>query len=586
MNSFRGKWSKAGLPMLLDRRARSRIFPVLMAGGLCLYLSACSASYYRKSADKETYGILSEDAAQVPNVDSDFSIVPRARIVLKELAKSNQRTDFLGVEGARAEKGADVLALADALELAIKHNRSYLTRKESIYLQALELTLARWEFAPIFSTTGAATRGRDFTESNSSALAGDVQRGLDSVIARNSFNGQGNAGVAMLQRTGARLAVDFTTDFLKVLGGDRSIGNSRLGVTLAQPLLKGGGYLATTENLTQAERELLYTLRDFSNFRREFIVGIVSDYYNVLFARDQVLNNWMGYQGFIKSVEREKALAEEDRRTQTELGLLQQALLRNEGSWVNSLRDYQQQLDQFKITLGLPVESIVVLDVDELTKLSLEVPEFTRSQAVNVAIASRPDLITANDRRIDADRKIKVAKVGLRPGLDVVGGYDINSPAGVDGTPKLDFSRNNWNAGLEFDLPFNRKEERNAYRAAFVALEQSKRNLELAYDEIRLQIYDDWRALDQAQRNYGISELGVKLAERRLEEQELLSDLGQGEARDLIDAQQDLTNSLNQRTSAIVEHTLARLGLWQDMGILFINKDGSWVKKLKAEANE
>ena len=585
MNNSRGEWSKIGLSMLPDLREKFLRFPAMMALILCLTLSACTASRYRKLADKETYGILSEDAAQVPNVDSDFSIEPQTRIILKDLAKSNQRTDFLGKEGARAEKGAEVLKLADALELAIKHNRNYLTRKETIYLQALELTLIRWEFSPIFFANGEASRGRDFQGGGSTVLAGDVQRGVDSVIARNSFSSQGNAGVEMLQRTGARLAVDFTADFLKIIGGDRSINNSRLGVTLAQPLLKGGGYLATTENLTQAERELLYTLRDFANFRREFIVGIVDNYYSILNARNRVLNNWIGYQAFVKSVIREKALAEENLRTLTELGLLQQASLRNEGNWVDALRDYQQQLDEFKITLGLPVESRVVLDVNELKALALESPKLTRDQAVNLAIASRPDLITANDRRIDANRKIKVAKVDLRPGLDVVGGYEISSPSGA-GAPKLDLSRNNWNAGLEVDLPFNRKAERNNYRAAIVSLEQSKRNLELAYDEVRLEIYDDWRSLDQAQRNFGISELGVNLAERRLEEQELLAELGKGQARDLVDAQQDLTNSLNQRTSAIVDHTLARLGLWQDMGILYINKDGSWEKKLKAEANE
>ncbi len=101
-----------------------------------------------------------------------------------------------------------------------------------------------------------------------------------------------------------------------------------------------------------------------------------------------------------------------------------------------------------------------------------------------------------------------------------------------------------------------------------------------------MQIFDDWRSLNQAQQNFKISELGVKLAERRVEQQVLLAELGQGKARDQVDAQQDLTNSLNQRTSAIVDHTLARIGLWQDMGILFINKDGSWEKKLEAEANE
>lgn len=570
--------------LLFEIKDHCRYFSRLLTLGLCLLSCACGAKYYRKSADKEAYRILSQDASQVANVGADFTIVQSPRIILKELAKSHQQTDFLGASGAKAEKGADVLQLSDSLELAIKHNRAYQTRKETIYLQALDLTLARWDFAPIFSANGSATRAREITGSTAQ-VASNVQRGVDAVVANNSFTRSGNAGVEMLQRTGARIAVDFTSDFLKILGGDRSINNSKLAVTLTQPLLKGGGYAVTMENLTQAERELLYTLRDFANFRREFIVGVVSDYYDILRARETVRNNWVGYQGFLKSVEREKALAEEDRQTLTQLGLLQQAALRIEVNWVNSLRDYQQQLDEFKITLGLPVDSRVVMDVDELTKLELEAPKLTREQAVHLAISARPDLITANDRRIDAARKIKVAKVGLRPGLDITGGYDIRSPS-VDGAPTLDFDRNNWNAALELDLPFNRKAERNTYRAAIVAFEQSKRNLDLAYDQLRLQIYNDWRTLGRAQKDFEISLLGVNIAQRRLDEQELLAELGKGAARDLVEAQQDLTNSQNQRISAIVEHTLARLGLWQDMGILYINKDGSWVKKLKAEANE
>ncbi len=587
MNKLWGEWSEIRLPMLLDFEQQFRRMLLLIAMGSGLMLSACTASQYRKFADKEATRILATKAGQVPNVDSVFSIEPLPRIVLNDLAKSNQRSDFLGKNGAEAEKGAEVLELADALELAIKHNRTYLTSKETIYLEALALTLARWDFAPIFSGGGGATRGRDFSGApgTTAQAATSAQRGVDAVIARNTFTRRGNAGVTMLQRTGARIAVDFTTDFLKIIGGDRSINNSRLAVTLTQPLLKGGGYLAVMENLTQAERDLLYSLRDFANFRREFIVGIVSDYYNILRARDRVRNNWVGYQGFVKSVERETALAEEDRRTMTQLGLLQQASLRNEVTWVNALQAYQQLMDEFKITLGLPVESKVVLDMNELRKLDIELPKMTRMQAVYVAIASRPDLINANDRRVDADRKIKVAAIDLRAGLDVSGGFDVNSPS-VDGTPKLDFNRSNWNAALELDLPFDRKEERNNYRAAIIALEQSKRNLELAYDQVKLAIFNDWRSLDQAQQNFEISELGVKLAERRLEEQELLAELGQGAARDQVEAQQDLTNSQNQRTSAIVDHTLARLGLWQDMGILFINKDGSWVTKLEAEANE
>ncbi|MCB1087341.1 MAG: TolC family protein, partial [Verrucomicrobiae bacterium] len=356
----------------------------------------------------------------------------------------------------------------------------------------------------------------------------------------------------------------------------------KLAVTLTQPLLKGGGFRTTMENLTQADRELLYSLRDFANFRREFVVDIVSRYYGVLQARDAVKNNWAAYKGFVKNIEREEALGEEGRRTQTELGQLRQALLQSESQWVNSIRDYQNQLDELKIELGLPVEEKIVLLENELTMLQIEDPGIKKDEAVELALTSRPDLETARDRVADAERKIKVAKVDLQAGLDAVATYDaISDPDDI--TPNLNFERRAWTAGVQVDLPIDRKAERNFYRSTLIALEQSKRQETLSYDQVRLQVYDDWRSLEQAKRNFEINELGVQLAERRLEEQELLSDLGRGEARDLVDAQRDLVNSQNQRTQTLVEHTLARLRLWQDMGILYINQDGSWVKKLEEE---
>ena len=61
---------------------------------------------------------------------------------MDKLAKSTQASDFLG-EAADKEKGARVLPIDEALSMAIHHNRTYLTQKEMIYLQALNLTLIR-----------------------------------------------------------------------------------------------------------------------------------------------------------------------------------------------------------------------------------------------------------------------------------------------------------------------------------------------------------------------------------------------------------------------------------------------------------
>ena len=82
--------------------------------------------------------------------------------------------------------------------------------------------------------------------------------------------------------------------------------------------------------------------------------------------------------------------------------------------------------------------------------------------------------------------------------------------------------------------------------------------------------------MDQAKRSYEISEIAVKLAERRVEEQNLLAELGRAKAQDQVDAQNDLISQKNQLTQALVTHTIARLQFWNNMGILYIKDNGKW----------
>ncbi|MCC6880794.1 MAG: TolC family protein [Verrucomicrobiales bacterium] len=609
--------------------------------GLCLLISGCTPGIYHTFADRETRILLGSKAARVSNIEGDLSIETPAPADLEQLKRRMYDVEFFGKQNG-AEKGARIVTLDDSLELAIRLNREYRDRKEQLYLQALDLTLIRHEFTPILhatsevavqsdtrtgaeilpvkavktpppaatkaaadstaSSTGSDTSTGSATASSSATTTSTVskpvtatktattdvaavQKTINGIVVTNTQTRNSSLGFTMLQRTGARLAVDVTEDFLGFITGTRNVSNSALAVTLTQPILRGGGYKATMENLTQAEREMLYSLRDFSNYRREFIVGIVERYYNILQARAEVRNNWVSYQGFLKVVESEEALSNEGRRTLTQLGLLRQALLNAEAVWVRSALEYEAQVDQFKIELNLPFNERVVLDEGELDKLKIENVGLDRDEAVKVALTSRPDIVTTGDRIEDAERKIEVAKVNLLPGLDMNVTWDVVNPPGVN-RPQLDFRRRRLSSGLAVDLPLDRKQERNEYQAALVTLDRTKREQSLAVDNVSLQIHNDWRALELAKRTFEIAVQGVKLAERRLEEQKLLFEINKGEARDLVEAQTDLVQSLNAQSSAMIAHTLARLRLWRDMGILFISKDGHWEKKLKEEGRE
>ncbi|HRI86893.1 MAG TPA: TolC family protein [Candidatus Hydrogenedentes bacterium] len=392
--------------------------------------------------------------------------------------------------------------------------------------------------------------------------------------------GDANLGVNLLMKGGARIAIGITTNFLRFITGDPTTqSSSALIASITQPLLRGRGRDVNAEFLTQAERDVLYQLRSYQRFRQEFAVQVATGYYNVLRARDAVRNNYQGYLAFQRSAEREQALADEGRTTQVALGRIQQSLLNAENSWVDAVRNYKQALDQYKILLGLSTDASVILDDAELAALSergLIHPTILAEDAVSVALAARLDLYNTRDEKDDSERRIKVAANALKPDLDLVIAANVNNVPGENNFDELDFQRARWSAGFDVDLGLDRKSERNAYRSALIAFDRSIRELSLAEDNVKLDVRESWRNLDQAERNYENRKLALDLAARRVEEQNLRAEIGNAIALDQVDAQNDFINAQNELTDAIVRHTVARLEFWRDMGILYIKENGQW----------
>jgi len=579
-------------------------------------VAGCSTTHYRASADKEAYGAIAEKTPDVPGMDSHFTIEQAGLPPVDDLPVAAAGAEFLG-DDAASEAGVHAISLEKALELAVKNNRTYQNEKESLYLDALGLTLDRHQYTPIFSgavggeyrrSTRDVTKVSDLAQAARDApvIVRDIGQltgtpadllnsyanlvrsaaavtGLDAarveIADERSVRGDTAFGVGVLLKGGGRIAADLTSNFLRFVTGDPRVStSSALAASITQPLLRGAGRRAAVERLTQAERDLLYALRDFTRFRQEFTVQICSAYYEVLQNRDAVRNNWNSYESFTKNAARERAFAEEGRRTVADLGRLAQGELTSRNTWVSSVRRYKQALDRFKIELGLPADAPVVLDDNELHQLKehgIVHPRIAAEEAAEVALAARLDVYTDRDRLDDAARKVYVAANALKPGLDLAIGADVPSKPG-DRFQELDFERAIVSAGIDLDLPLDRKAERNSYRASLITHERAKRDLALAEDQVTLEVRDAWRTLDQAKQAYEIALEKVELNRRRVEEQDLLAELGRATAMNQVDAQNDLLDAENSLTAALVSHTIARLQFWRDMGILFIKEDGQW----------
>jgi outer membrane protein TolC len=579
MNRFESEGVHNPVTPFMNRCPQPGSVPLAAVLSLLL-LAGCTAHHYRKSADKEAYGAVAQKTPLVKNMDEHFTIEQTNQLSFDGLPEAVKVEEFLGADG-EVERGAHVLSLETALDIAIKHSRTYQNRKEDLYLASLGLTLDRHQFAPLFAAGASGSYKATTLQAVGAAIDPNNPTNLIpefNLVGEKSVSGDGRIAVSKLLSFGTRLTAAFTTDFFRFLTGDpRTMTSSELGATLVQPLWRGAGYRVTMENLTQSERNLLYALRDFTLFRKRFSVDVATAYYQVLGGRDAVRNGFTKLQSARQNAQRTRSLAEEGRATQADLGRLEQQLLSAESEWINAIRNYKQSLDNFKIQLGLSTDATIVLADTDLERLKILHPEISVDDSIKVALATRLDYQNTREQYEDAGRKIGVAADALRAQVDLV------AAAGIDSVRQNstrfavpDIDRYHWNAGLELNLPLDRKAERNAYRRSLITYEQARRTFELRADEIKLQVRDGWRALDQAKRNFEISEIGVKLAERRVEEQNLLADLGRAKAQDQVDAQNDLVNSRNQRTQALVAHTIARLQFWNNLGILYIKDNGQW----------
>jgi outer membrane protein TolC len=368
----------------------------------------------------------------------------------------------------------------------------------------------------------------------------------------------------------------FINTFLRsVMNGGSFDGSSIMNLTLTQPLLRGAGQRVVREPLTQAERDVVYAMRQFERFRTEFSVRIVSDYWNVTAQIADLANVEANYASLVKSREQIEELALAGRRTVTDLGRARQSEYTANQQRVAARNRLQASLDSFKLTLGLPVTSHLDLDpteLDRVTERGVSEVAISEDDAVHLALDRRYDYRTAVDEVEDAGRRILVAEDALRMTLDFSAA--LNVPAESGKGLNLDWSRVNWAAGFELDLALDKLVERNAYRSALISFDVAVRNRELNEDSIANEVRGSLRNIRSAIDSYEIQTVALELAKQRVEATTALYDAGRVEALEKLDAQDALLQAQLDLTAATVAYAIARLQLMNDLEAVALESHG------------
>jgi len=529
----------------------------VLAGAVAIAALGCTPSQYAAQADKAAYGVIRQTQKLALGREDPFEITYEPFPVGADAANAEQM--LLGGEPIPAgDAPPRVLSLAECMEIARRNSRSFQTRKERLYSSALALANLRHDWSGVFGSASADV-GYERVRRGETTRSGTGATEL-------SFAQKFATGGALTLAAGLDAATNF-------LGIDETSFGSLLEANLTQPLLQGAWRGFAYEELYRAERDFAYAVLEYERFMQTFSVDVAEDYYRVLQARDELRNEEDNLDRLRQQFKFNKAQEEQGIIRRVQVDQAEQRVLSSEAQIQRVRQNYHDALDEFKVTLGLPIIASIELDDEELKRLELRPIGLEEAQALSTAMRTRPDVLSEYAAARDARRDVEIAADRFNPRLDLT--LDISATGTEPRKPfRTQFHRHRRFAGLTFEYAFDQTDNRDDYRRALIALCKAQRDLDEFLDTVRLEVRQSYRSLARTAQTYRIQTQAVKLAEGRARLAKLEQKDGFATTRDVLEAEDALKSSKNARTAALVNYATTRLRFLADLGMISVDEQG------------
>ena len=465
------------------------------------------------------------------------------------------------------------LSLDDALRVGAKNNRQFRRHKETVFVRALSLDSEEYAFSTTFSgmILGALSGEPEIVKESVSA-------GGDSSLARRKFE------------QGAVMTGNAAVDIAKMIRDDWHSFAWTGDITMSIPLMRGAGRDIVREPLTQAERNLVYSIWTFERYRQTFALSLAKAYFNVLKYYQNHLNSGDNVKRLEQNYSRAEMMFEAGRMDRIQTDQAKTDLLNARQTMITTKQSYQDALDNFKMTLGLPPETPVELRAEELRTLEKRMESLAaatgdaladypiESEALVSAVRNRRDLAVVRGETEDAERQVKIKADALRADLTVEGGasygggrrhHDPNVRESV-------YDSTDTRAKLKFSMPWDRRRERNQYRQALVSRDQALREYTESEDAVKNEVRAGYRDLVATRALYGNKVEAYRTACMRVEANDLFMQSGRSSMRDILEAESALLSARNALCSAVIDWWTSDLELRCATGDLAVGRDGTW----------
>ena len=470
------------------------------------------------------------------------------------------------------------LALANNLELAIQRLYPFISDT------GIALELGTYDLN-IFAD-GSYLRGKEPT---SSFLSGA------DILEQETF--QAGFGLQKLVSTGALLELRFTALRLWTNSAffplNPTIATS-INFTIAQPLLRGGGFGFNRSRLRLAHNIKTLSVEQYRRFVEESVASVDIAYWDLVLTAEVRKLKENSLQLARDLVENSEKMVSIGTLAPMEILVAEtQAAVREEEVLIARNAE-ETARDRLQNLLNLPEDrsgqgvSVIPTEGPTVRPFAVD-PE----GAYEAALDNRSDYQSLKLDRENKAIQERIASNALLPSLDLFGGVGANGLAGdldeelsvyFSGVEDLEgdishslstlFSGDypEWNVGLRFSIPIGNRTGKSQYARARFEARQSEIALTSLERLIALDLRQAMRQIDTALQRIETTATTVRLAGRRLAAEEKKLKLGLTTTYQVLEAQEDLTEARNAELRAKTDYAKALTNFERVTGTLLENR--------------
>lgn len=504
--------------------------------GTGIFLVLVLIGMFARAQSPESYGIL---------------LTPQVRS--GKLAAPQHIADY-------EKNGKLSISLEGAVRLALENNSSIRIQETQVEAQKFVLLGAHQPFDPLLQTTANANR---YSTPSSSELQGV---GQSSSVALNSLTQLGQISYTETFKTGTNIVGSISSTKSSTNSSFNFFNpyfDSTLSFQITQPLLRGAGVFVNAAPLVIARRTLQQSRASFEAQVNDAIFQVVTQYWAVVQAHGTL-------QVEQDSLNLAEASYEHDHRA-LELGALPPLDIYRSQSEVAARRlqaiqgEYalKQTEDDLRLTIGAnqdPAIHALDLELTEKPEPAGELESINAEEALQSALARRPEIEVTGDAIANDETSIGVAHNGLLPNLSLAGfyqstglggnQYDLNTGAlvsqggfGSSFGQLTGFGFPGYGASLTLNLPIRNRGAEANLGAALVSRRRDLYAARQTREQITLQVNNAVRQLEEAKMTLEAGKLSYDLAQKSLAAEQRKYELGAETNFFVLDAQSRLAQA-------------------------------------------